>query len=93
MCVVLPFLRVCRTDDILQDLVAVLTPDEVPEVEDAAEVMLSAEPSYVGEPIVAVAAETEQIAEDAVVVVEGYEFRGRDEIAQSAILSPAPNFD
>jgi CO/xanthine dehydrogenase Mo-binding subunit len=49
----------------MDGVVAVLTPNEVPEVEDAAEVMLSAEPSYVGEPIVAVAAETEQIAADA----------------------------
>ncbi len=39
----------------------VLTPDDVPPPEDAAEVLLSAEPSYVGEPIVAVAAESEEL--------------------------------
>lgn len=46
----------------MDGVVGILTPDEVPSAEDAGEVLLSSEPSYVGEPIVAVAAETEELA-------------------------------
>ena len=49
----------------MDGVVGVMTPDDVPPPEDAGEVLLSAEPSYVGEPICAVAAESEQIAADA----------------------------
>jgi CO/xanthine dehydrogenase Mo-binding subunit len=49
----------------MEGVVGVLTPDEVPPPEEAGEVLLSAEPSYVGEPIVAVAAVSEEIATNA----------------------------
>ena len=49
----------------MEGVVGVMTPDDVPPPEDAGEVLLSAEPSYVGEPICAVAAESEKIAADA----------------------------
>ena len=49
---------------------AALTPDEVKQPEPPGQPILSAEPGYVGQPIVAIAAETEQAAEDAIAAVE-----------------------
>ena len=65
----LPHARVTNIDAgealAMEGVVGILTPDDVPDAEDAGEVLLSDEPSYVGEPIVAVAAVTEKIAADA----------------------------
>ena len=62
--------RVVRIDTsaaaAMDGVVGILTPDEVPGPDGAAPVILSDEPSFIGEPIVAVAAETEQVAEDAI---------------------------
>ena len=44
----------------------IMTPDEVKAPNGAGQAILNAEPSHVGAPIVAIAAETEQAAEDAV---------------------------
>ena len=49
----------------MDGVVGVLTPEDVPPPQGVNEVILSDEPSYVGEPIVAIAAETEEIAADA----------------------------
>jgi xanthine dehydrogenase molybdenum-binding subunit len=49
---------------------AALTPDEVKQPAPPGEPILTAEPAYVGQPIVAIAAETEQAAEDAIALVE-----------------------
>jgi xanthine dehydrogenase molybdenum-binding subunit len=49
----------------MEGVVGVLTPEDVPAAQGVNEVILSDEPSYVGEPIVAIAAESEQIAADA----------------------------
>jgi xanthine dehydrogenase molybdenum-binding subunit len=68
-CSPLPHARVTRIDASaaleMDGVVGVLTPDDVPGPEEAGEVILTDEPSYVGEPIVAVAAISEQIATDA----------------------------
>ena len=45
---------------------AALVPDDVKQPEAPGQPILSAEPAYVGQPIVAIAAETEQAAEDAI---------------------------
>ncbi len=47
-----------------------LTPDEVKQPAAPGQPILSAEPAYAGQPIVAIAAETEQAAEDAIAAVE-----------------------
>jgi len=49
----------------MQGVVGALTPDDVPAPQGINEVILSNEPSYVGEPVVAIAAESEEIAADA----------------------------
>ena len=49
---------------------AALTPDEVKQPGPTGQPILAAEPAYVGQPIVAIAAETEQAAEDAVAAIE-----------------------
>ncbi len=49
---------------------AALVPDEVKQPAPPGQPILSAEPAYVGQPIVAIAAETEQAAEDAIALVE-----------------------
>jgi len=49
---------------------AALTPEEVKQPDPPGQPILSAEPAYVGQPIVAIAAETEQAAEDAIAAVE-----------------------
>ncbi len=49
---------------------AALTPDEVKQPAPPGQPILDAEPAYVGQPIVAIAAETEQAAEDAVAAIE-----------------------
>jgi xanthine dehydrogenase molybdenum-binding subunit len=50
----------------MDGVVAVLTPDDLPNVDGAAETILTNEPCFVGEPIAAIAAETETIAADAI---------------------------
>ncbi len=49
---------------------AALTPDEVKQPTPPGQPILAAEPAYAGQPIVAIAAETEQAAEDAVAAIE-----------------------
>jgi len=49
---------------------ASLVPDEVKQPGAAGQPILASEPAYVGEPIVAIAAETEQMAADALLAVE-----------------------
>ncbi len=49
---------------------AALTPDDVKQPKPPGQPILSAEPAYAGQPIVAIAAETEQAAEDAVAAIE-----------------------
>ena len=74
-CSPLPHARVTGIDAsealAMEGVVGVLTPDDVPAPEDAAEALLSAEPSYVGEPVVAVAATSEKIATDALEKIRG----------------------
>ncbi len=68
-CSPLPHARVISIDATealaMEGVVGILTPDDVPVPEEAAEAILSNEPSYVGEPVVAIAAVTEKIATDA----------------------------
>ncbi len=51
-------------------VVGILKPSEVKQPKDAGHAILTAEPVYVGQPILAVAAETEQQAADAIAAVE-----------------------
>ncbi len=49
----------------IDGVVALLTPDDLPTVDGAARKILTNEPCFVGEPIAAIAAESEMIAADA----------------------------
>ncbi len=49
----------------MDGVIGILTADDVPEVEAPNAAILTNKPAYIGDPILAVAAETEQIAEDA----------------------------
>ncbi len=49
---------------------AALTPEEVKQPAGGGEAILSSEPAYVGQPIVAIAAETEQAAADAIAAIQ-----------------------
>jgi len=51
-------------------VIGILTAADVPEVEAPNAAILTNTPAYIGDPILAVAAETEQIAEDAMAVIE-----------------------
>lgn len=51
-------------------VLATLVPDEVKQPKTAGQAILSNEPGYVGQPIVALAAETEQAAADAIAMIE-----------------------
>ena len=50
----------------MEGVVAILTADDVPQMPNLANPILTNEPSYVGDPILAVAAINEQIAENAI---------------------------
>ncbi|MEZ5489546.1 MAG: xanthine dehydrogenase family protein molybdopterin-binding subunit [Gammaproteobacteria bacterium] len=54
----------------MDGVVAVLTADDVPQAGGAENPILTNNPRYVGDPILAVAAVTEQIAEDAIAAIE-----------------------
>jgi CO/xanthine dehydrogenase Mo-binding subunit len=66
--------RVTRIDtsaaEAMPGVVGILTADDVPEVEAPNAAILTNNPAYIGDPILAVAAETEQIAEDAMAVIK-----------------------
>ena len=49
---------------------AAMTPEDVKQPKGPGQPMLSSEPAYVGQPIVAIAAETEQAAQDIIRLVE-----------------------
>src|SRR5690606_35287764 len=50
----------------LEGVLGVLTPDDVPAMPPPLEPILTKEPTFIGQPILAVAAETEQLAQDAI---------------------------
>jgi CO/xanthine dehydrogenase Mo-binding subunit len=52
----------------MQGVVGILTADDVPETEAPSAAILTNTPAYIGDPIVAVAAEDEKTAEDALEV-------------------------
>src|SRR5210317_1994727 len=54
----------------MDGVVGILTAEDVPEVEAPNAAILTNSPAYIGDPILAVAAETEQIAEDAMAVIK-----------------------
>jgi len=54
----------------MDGVVGILTADDVPEVEAPNAAILTNSPAYIGDPILAVAAETEQIAEDAMAAIK-----------------------
>ena len=54
----------------LDGVVGILTADDVPEVEAPNAAILTNTPAYIGDPILAVAAESEQIAEDAMALIK-----------------------
>ena len=54
----------------IEGVVAVLTADDVPPAPNAQNPILTNNPRYVGDPILAVAAVSEQIAEDAIAAIE-----------------------
>ena len=54
----------------LDGVVGILTADDVPEVEAPNAAILTNSPAYIGDPILAVAAESEQIAEDAMALIK-----------------------
>ncbi|MDP7399911.1 MAG: molybdopterin-dependent oxidoreductase [Lentisphaeria bacterium] len=54
----------------MKGVVGILTADDVPEVKAPKGTILTNNPTYIGDPILAVAAETEQIAEDAMAAIE-----------------------
>ena len=66
--------RVTRIDtskaEAMEGVVGILTAEDVPEVEAPNAAILTNTPAYIGDPILAVAAETEQIAEDAMAAIE-----------------------
>ena len=66
--------KVTRIDtskaEAMDGVVGILTADDVPEVEAPNAAILTNSPAYIGDPILAVAAETEQIAEDAMAAIE-----------------------
>lgn len=66
--------RVKRIDtskaETMDGVVGILTAEDVPEVEAPNAAILTNSPAYIGDPILAVAAETEQIAEDAMAAIE-----------------------
>ena len=66
--------RVTRIDtskaEAMDGVVGILTAEDVPEVEAPNAAILTNSPAYIGDPILAVAAETEQIAEDAMAAIE-----------------------
>jgi xanthine dehydrogenase molybdenum-binding subunit len=66
--------RVTRIDtskaEAMDGVVGILTAEDVPEVEAPNAAILTNSPAYIGDPILAVAAETEQIAEDAMATIE-----------------------
>jgi xanthine dehydrogenase molybdenum-binding subunit len=66
--------RVTRIDtsaaEAMPGVVGILTAEDVPEVEAPNAAILTNNPAYIGDPILAVAAETEQIAEDAMAVIK-----------------------
>lgn len=53
----------------IDGVIAILTADDVPQMEGAQNPILTNNPRYVGDPILAVAATTEQIAEDAIAAI------------------------
>jgi len=65
--------RVRRIDtsraEAMPGVVGILTADDVPSVEAPNAAILTNSPAFIGDPILAVAAETEQIAEDALAVI------------------------
>ncbi len=54
----------------MDGVVGILTADDVPEVEAPNAAILTNSPAYIGDPILAVAAETEQIAENAMAAIK-----------------------
>lgn len=66
--------KVTRIDtsaaEAMKGVVGILTADDVPEVKAPKGAILTNNPAYIGDPILAVAAETEQIAEDAMAAIE-----------------------
>ena len=54
----------------MEGVVGILTAEDVPEVEPPGSAILTNTPVYIGDPILAVAAETEQLAEDAMALIE-----------------------
>ncbi|MDH4072915.1 MAG: molybdopterin-dependent oxidoreductase, partial [Gammaproteobacteria bacterium] len=65
--------RVTRIDtsraEAMPGVVGILTADDVPEVEPPNGAILTNSPAFIGDPILAVAAESEQIAEDALAAI------------------------
>ena len=66
--------RVTRIDtskaEAMEGVVGILTAEDVPEVEAPNAAILTNTPAYIGDPVLAVAAETEHIAEDAMAALE-----------------------
>lgn len=54
----------------MEGVVGILTAEDVPEVAPPDAAILTNTPAYIGDPILAIAAETEQIAEDAMATIE-----------------------
>jgi CO/xanthine dehydrogenase Mo-binding subunit len=54
----------------MEGVVGILTADDVPSVDAPSAAILTNTPAYIGDPILAVAAETEQIAEDAMAAIK-----------------------